>query len=48
MANGFPNLQAVEMEMCGLDLEPKNFKSCTQSTEYGSHFSLIILLEVYP
>ena len=48
MANGFANLWAVEMETCGLGLEPTNFKSCTQSTKYGSHFSVILLLEVYP
>ena len=47
MANGFANLWAVEMEKCGLELEPTNFKSCTQLTEHGSHFSLILLLEVY-
>ena len=40
MANGFANLWALEMEKCGLELEPTNFKSCTQLTEHGSHFSL--------
>ena len=48
MANDFANLWAVEMEKCGLDLEPTNFKSSTQSTEHGGHFSLILLIEVYP
>ena len=47
MANGFANLWAVEMEKCGLELGPTNFKSCAQSTEHGGHFSLILLLEVY-
>ena len=48
MANGFANLRAVEMEKCRLELEPTNVKSCTLSTEHGSQFSLILLLEVYP
>ena len=47
MANVFANLWAVEMEKCGLELGPTNFKSCAQSTEHGGHFSLIFLLEVY-
>ena len=48
MANGFANLWAIEMEKCGHELEPTILKSCIQSTEHGGHFSLILLLEVYP
>ena len=47
MANGFANLWAVEMEKCGLELEPTNLKSCIKSNEFSTQFSLILLLEVY-
>ena len=47
MANDLANMWAVEMETCGLQLEPTNLKSYTQSTEQGGHFCLILLLEVY-
>ena len=47
MVNGFANLWAVEMEKCGLELEPTNLKSCIKSNEFSTQFSLILLLEVY-